>query len=270
MFVLANVVALVSDIVGVGSGRVVRIEPIAVYAHGKFEDAVSDQNDPKHRESPLDWTHHFVLVSRGNRVASADVGRVFTPPASAGSPCSRTVQAYASVSDPLSIDYGVALLPGLAMSDYASVHGSLTAPAPMNPRYERDVLAAAGNVLARVGKFPRLGSNLKDLHVQSLDVMDVYHDGQPEVFARVLGGDNVTIIWLGYRGGAAKVLHAETGQAAGGSHAGPNFVDTADVDGDGVDEVVISEQGDSSTQFEIYRVSRHGVKRVFRGGNYGC
>ena len=270
VLVFANVVAFVSEVLGLGSRRDVRLEPIAIYADGKFTDAVSDHTDPRHRESPLDWTHHFVLVSRGLRVASADVVEAFVPPASTGSPCSRTVQAYAMVTDPLFSDYGVALLPGLAVSEYKAVHGTLSTPARIAPRYARDVLAAAATVLARVGKHPRPGPDLDDLHVQSLDVMDVYHDGQPEVFARVLGGGNLTIVWLGYIDGRANVLRAETGQAAGGRTAGPNFVDTADIDGDGVDEVVIQEEGDSSTQFEIYRVTHHGVKRAFQGGNYGC
>ena len=105
--------------------------------------------------------------------------------------------------------------------------------------------------------------------MQNIDVMDVYHDGQPEVFARVLG-DNFTFVWLAYVAGKAKVLQATTYPAAGGSHAGPNFIDTADIDGDGVDEVVIKQQYDSATRFEIYRVTRQSVQRVFRGGIYGC
>jgi hypothetical protein len=270
IIVFANVVALVSQVLGVGSRRDVRLEPIAIYANGKFADAVSDHNDPRHRESPLDWTHHFLLVSRGLRVASADVTGVFVPPASSGSPCSRTVLAYGKVVDPLYSDNGVALLPGLAVSEYTAVRGSLSAPARTDPRFGLDVLAAAATALAQAGKYPRRGPNLMDLHVQSMDVMDVYHDGQPEVFARVLGGGNFTFIWLAYVEGKATLLHAETVQAAGGNDAGPNLVDTADIDGDGVDEVVIEEVGDSSTQFEIYRVTRHGVKRVFQGGNYGC
>jgi hypothetical protein len=268
--VLANVVAVVTEESSFLSNRSVRLYPIAVYANGAFSDAVSDRNNPRYRETPLDWTHHFVLISRGLRVASADIENVFVPPPSSGSPCSRPVQAYAHVTDPVFFDHGVSILPGLAVSEPTPVHMPRSALASVDPRYARDVLAAAAVVLARVGKHPRLGPNLDQLHVQYLDVMDVYHDGQPEVFARVLGGDNLTIIWLAYINGEATVLHADTGQAAGGRDAGPNFIDTADMDGDGVDEVVIREQYDSSAQFEIYRVTHQSVTRIFQGGNYGC
>jgi hypothetical protein len=268
--ILANVVAVVTEESSFLSNRTVELYPIAVYADGKYSDAVSDRNDPHYRQSPLDWTHHFELVSRGLRIASADVVNVFVPPPPTGSPCSRPVQAYAHVRDPVFFDHGVALLPGLAVSEYAPVHAPVSTLAPTDPLYARDVLAVAATVLAGVGQHPRLGPNLNQLHIQYLDVMDVYHDGQPEVFARVLGGDNLTVIWLAYVNGKARVLQAQTDRAAGGRDAGPNFIDTADIDGDGVDEVVIREQGDNSAFFAIYRVTRQSVKLIFQGGNYGC
>ena len=186
------------------------------------------------------------------------------------SPCSRPLQAFASVRNPAFFDGGVPPLPRVAVSEYFPASAPTSSLSTADPRYGRDVLAVAATLLAKVGQRPKLGPNLGQLHVQYLDIMDVYHDGQQEVFARVLGGRNLTIIWLAYVGGKPRVLSAETGLAAGGRDAGPNFVDTVDIDGDGVDEVVIREQYDSSGQFEIYRLPHGSVIRVFQGGNYGC
>ncbi len=264
LLLLANVIAVVTEILGSHTPRVVRIDPIAVYDGGKYADAVSDFTSPRRRMSPLNWTHRFVLVSRGVKVATADVFYTLLPPRATGSPCSRTVEGYARISDPKSFDHGIAAIPGLAVSGYTQARGlSSSTLDPIDPRYSKDVLAAALSVLRRAGK------SSDGLHLQSIDVMDVYHDGQPEVFARLLNRDFM-FIWLAYKGGKPELLRADTQVAAGGPGGGPHFIDTVDVDGDGVDEVVIQQELGSASQYEIYRVTHDSVTRVFQGGVYGC
>jgi hypothetical protein len=57
---------------------------------------------------------------------------------------------------------------------------------------------------------------------------------------------------------------------AGGSASTPTFVGTADIDGDGVDEVVIRDQADTADSYEIDKLTPTSVRRVFQSQFFGC
>ena len=126
--------------------------------------------------------------------------------------------------------------------------------------------------------------------VESMQVVDLDHDGSPEIFSKVRQGnaantkaspqgnssqDNPTgfaAVWFTERAGQPQRL--ETTQAVvrlSGSQRFPyDLLGAIDINGDGTDELIVESTGHESTSFEIYKYQNNQLNRVFNGAGYGC
>ncbi|MDE2571654.1 MAG: hypothetical protein KGM44_03910 [bacterium] len=271
-----NLVAAVEYRVNANDGRVmVDIYPIAVYDRGRYRDASVDIRHDPPTSSPVEWIHDFTLLADGRALARVHGGR---PLAGAkNSSCSRDVflrtRTTRATFDavPGVMPYGATSTwrGGVAVTAYRAPKAS----PPLRgdrARYAEDVRLAVARALAR--DHIKVSDERTQIEIQALNAFDASHDGVPVIFARTLDMNRalVSYAWLSYHGGRPVVLGINTEVAAAGSRAGPNFFGTADIDGDGTDEVIIRNQYDTAASYDIYKLRRNRVVLVFRGPLFGC
>jgi hypothetical protein len=87
---------------------------------------------------------------------------------------------------------------------------------------------------------------------EPLRVQDLNGDGQPEVLSvQAMGANGETLYILGWREQGYGWLAPQGGQFDGGDGFGENGVRVADVDGDGLDEILAS-YGPATSQIDVY------------------
>ena len=272
LMVAANLVAVVLRMPATGShGVQTHLYPIALYSGGVYTDAVSDIADPHHRVSSLTSIRHFALVHDGRKIGDFDVRTLEvrpTRPSIYG--CGSIVTGTVGTPNPPGSALWFRDSSGLAISSYHSVPTSSEVEAESHamPGYRRAVLAAARTELAQSVGVERRQNPPRQLEISSLVVMDLRHDGGVQLWAKVIAERWYVIVWIG--DGEPRTLRAETFDLAGGSQSLPVFVDNADIDGDGVDEVVIRDQAGNADAYEIDKLTPTSVRRVFQGPLYGC
>jgi hypothetical protein len=149
-------------------------------------------------------------------------------------------------------------------------------------RYRQDILALGKTAIAKVANGVSVPG---EAMVESIQVVDLDQDGSPEIFGKVKQGPapqatgsqrpnptGFAAVWVSYKGGQLKTL--ETIQASvsqfGSEHSTYDLLDTIDLNGDGIDEVIAQRIGYESISFEIYGYKNNQLDRVFSGAGYGC
>ncbi|MGI0488989.1 hypothetical protein ACN4EK_26570 [Pantanalinema rosaneae CENA516] len=156
--------------------------------------------------------------------------------------------------------------------------------------YKPDVLKLAESVLAAdpVGKKVPASEAIV---IENIQVFDLDHDGQPEIFGQVRQGRDPKLmttdssrrsdrgqrstfyanIWLTYKDGQPQVISSQVLPYEFPVTRTPyDVVGTLDVNGDGVEEVMVRNNGYESTSFGIYQYQNQQLKPVFNGAGYGC
>ncbi len=127
--------------------------------------------------------------------------------------------------------------------------------------------------------------------MERISVFDLDHDGKPEVLAKLkkvvrkkikiaqgteekeeCSNDTVYIdLWVTYKTGRPEVILSLTSYEREGSWgSGYDLVGTADINADGIEEVIIRTSGWEVVEFEIYEYRKDKLERVFRGAGFGC
>jgi hypothetical protein len=149
-------------------------------------------------------------------------------------------------------------------------------------RYRQDVLALGKTAITKVAN----GASVPgEAMVESIQVVDLDRDGSPEIFGQVKQGaapqatgsqrpnpTGFAAVWVSYKGGQLQTL--ETTQASvsqfGSERTTYNLLETIDLNGDGIDEVIAQRTGYESISFEIYDYKNNRLDRVFSSAGYGC
>lgn len=156
--------------------------------------------------------------------------------------------------------------------------------------YKADLLKLAKSVMATDPLVKKVPSS-EAIVVEKIQVFDLNHDGQPEFFGQVRQGrdpksittdasrhldrGHSTIfyanIWFTYTDRQAQVISSQVLPYDFPVTRTPyDVVGTLDVNGDGIDEVMVRNNGYESTSFGIYQYQNQQLKAVFNGAGYGC
>lgn len=170
----------------------------------------------------------------------------------------------------------------IAVSQPTALSELLAASEAEIARYRQDVLALDKAAIAQVER----GSEVPGAAVvESIRVVDLDRDGSPEIFSQVRQGTETQAtssqqrtptgfasIWMTYKDSKPQVL--ETTQASVsllGSQQSPyDLLETLDLNGDGIDEVIAKRTDYEYTGFEIYEYKNNKLEQVFKGAGYGC
>lgn len=149
-------------------------------------------------------------------------------------------------------------------------------------RYRQAALALGQAAITQVAQGqPILGEAV----VESMQVVDLDQDGSPEIFSKIKQGSaanadssqqpsptGFAAVWFTEKEGKPQLL--ETTQAAVGLAETQPFpydlLEIIDINGDGVNEVIVKRTGYESTSFEIYEYKNNQLNQVFKGAGYGC
>lgn len=151
-------------------------------------------------------------------------------------------------------------------------------------KYKQDLLDRGNTLIAQSAK-----SVTGQATVEQMAVYDLNHDGRSEVFGIVrkgpdpasirperLGGLNkpttaYATVWLSYQNDRLTAISSEVvPYTAPVSRRPYDVIGTLDINGDGVEEVIVRTNGYESTGFRIYEFDGHQLKQVFDGAGYGC
>jgi hypothetical protein len=146
-------------------------------------------------------------------------------------------------------------------------------------QYRQDLLVFGQDAIAKFDPNTRVSG---EASVESIQVVDLDRDGSPEVFGEVRQETSPTPdseqpsgmapVWLTYKSGKPQLL--EIVQARAGlidSQRSPyQLLETLDLNGDGVEEVIARRTGYESVWFEIYKYNNGRLERAFSGAGYGC
>ena len=170
----------------------------------------------------------------------------------------------------------------IALSQASALSKSPAVAEADRTRYRQDVLALGKTAITKVANGVSVPG---EAMVESIQVVDLDRDGSPEIFGKVKQGPapqatesprpnptGFAAVWVSYKGGQLKAL--ETTQASvsqvGSEHSTYDLLDTIDLNGDGIDEVIAQRTGYESISFEIYDYKNNQLDRVFSGAGYGC
>lgn len=152
-------------------------------------------------------------------------------------------------------------------------------------RYPRDITAAATSMLNQNPEARKLTGRVV---VENFQVYDLDRDGKPEVFAQVRKGqDPKTIppsrggqgaittvyatLWLNYRTDKPNVIANEViPYTYPVSRIPYNVLGVMDINGDGIAEAIVRNNGYESTSFRILEYKDNQLRSVFSGAEYGC
>ena len=157
-------------------------------------------------------------------------------------------------------------------------------------RYMADLMNTGSSLLA---KYVSDEGNEAESSIvlDKLSAFDLDHDGKPEVSAKlkkvirkkikVTQGteekeeySNETVylnLLVTYKNGNPQVILSLISYEREGSWgSGADLIGTADINGDGVEEVILRSSGWEVVEFEIYEYHNDILTRVFRGAGFGC
>lgn len=128
--------------------------------------------------------------------------------------------------------------------------------------------------------------------LENINFFDLDRDGKPEVTAKFVkeirkkikvmtekgeeiedfSNDAVYLnLWVTYkRGNPQIILTLISEQREGSWGSGHDLLGTLDVNGDGIDEVIVRRSGWEVVDFEIYEYRNDKLEKVFQGAAYGC
>lgn len=156
-------------------------------------------------------------------------------------------------------------------------------------RYKSDLMSEGNSLLEKYVSDD--GNEADSIILDKLSVFDLDHDGKPEVSAKLrktirrkskvsqgaeekedYSNDVVYLnLWLTYKYGSPKVILSIVSYEREGSWGrGADLVGTLDVNGDGIEEVIMRESGWELVEYVIYEYRNDMLTCVFRGARYGC
>ncbi|MBD2307748.1 hypothetical protein H6G17_19965 [Chroococcidiopsis sp. FACHB-1243] len=149
-------------------------------------------------------------------------------------------------------------------------------------RYERDLLAAAESTISESPNIQITEVN-PTIAIDKISVRDLDGDGSPEVFGQVRKGASpkaattvYATVWLTYKNGQPQVISSQVKSynvelpVEASDSPVYNLIGTVDVNGDGVEEVIVQNNGYEATRYGIYEYENNRLKQVFDGAGYGC
>lgn len=148
-------------------------------------------------------------------------------------------------------------------------------------RYKQDFIAKAKTIISESPKAENLNVS-SEYAVEEIDLYDLNNDGNLEVFGKVRKGKENKLsqktfpliyayLWLNYKNGQPQVISSEVQPNSLGYEASKYKIFSAvDVNGDGVEEVILEKTVYESNTFSIYEYKDNQLEEVFNGFNYGC
>jgi hypothetical protein len=136
-----------------------------------------------------------------------------------------------------------------------------------------------------------IGMEQQEPQLVDFAVFDLDHDGKPEVFVKLekmvikkfirkenrqekietLKGKVIVNFWVTYKTANPQLIFYKISEQEEGSWGtGDDLLGVMDINGDGIEEVVIRSSGWKTVEFEIYEYRQNNLKRVFHGAQYGC
>jgi hypothetical protein len=124
--------------------------------------------------------------------------------------------------------------------------------------------------------------------VEQTTLYDLNHDGQPEVFATVRKGRDpkskpvvqtdepkdltaYVNVWLSYQNNQPIVLSSKVVSYIPRFAKRPyDVLDTVDIDGNGIEEAIVRNNGYESFSYGIYELKNNQLQSVFNGAGHGC
>lgn len=159
-------------------------------------------------------------------------------------------------------------------------------PYPTDPaKYQQALLTAAKAEILKLGKPANPRSKAV---VERVALFDLNHDGKPEIFGTVRQGrDPKTMqpnevgrpsqpttyvnLWLNQASEQPTVISSQVDLYEYPVTRRPyDVVGTVDVDGNGIAEVIVRNNGYEATSFGIYELQDGQLKEVFSGAGHGC
>lgn len=163
-----------------------------------------------------------------------------------------------------------------------------TPTAEEEARYKQDLLTEAQSFIAQFLQSPELKDKqiVGEEVIEEMSVIDLNGDGQPEVFGRIRKGvdprsqaalqqnqQNATVyasVWLTYQSNQPAVISSAVQYYTLHGEFPYTLIGTLDINGDGIQEVIVQNNGYESTSFGIYEYKNNVLRRVFNGAGYGC
>lgn len=155
-----------------------------------------------------------------------------------------------------------------------------------NPsQYKNDILAAATTAIEQS---PQAEKITGETIIEQTTLYDLNHDGQPEIFATVRKGrdpksiPNTEVgeskdltayvnVWLSYQDKKPIVLSSKASPYIPRFARRPyDVIGMIDIDGNGIEEVIVRNNGYEHSVFGIYELNNNQLKSVFHGAGYGC
>jgi len=184
-------------------------------------------------------------------------------------------------------EYNVTWRSAIALSQPTSIKPSnLKLTQSDEARYRQDLLTTAKSIISQqeTSRWGGRDVNIKgDESIKQMSVFDLDHDGKPEVFGTIRKGNSPANtssrrndvayinLWLTYKNNQPQILSsAVSTYTQDRGRAGYIILGTADINGDGIEEVIVKSNGYESTSFGIYEYQGNQLKAVFNGAEYGC
>lgn len=155
-------------------------------------------------------------------------------------------------------------------------------------RYRTDVMKMAAALLSEYRPDAGTGS---EVILETLNFFDLDRDGKAEVSAKLkkqikkktkvsqgsgekeeYNNDIVYLnLWLTYKTGSPQtILSLISHEKEGSWGRGNDIVGTLDINGDGIEEVIMRSSGWEVVDFEIYEYRNNKLEKVFSGAGFGC
>lgn len=282
------------------------IYPIAYYSEGKYSDASIADSETGKAKSLLSGIRDFVVIGKGNITERFKVEELTSSPfmcskllVGRGRPkdSSRLSNIFEHISSARSSrsrgvenkkDFDYTLKWTLATSRAYRIPAAPSATSPDVGRYKSDLLNVA---IPLLDAYKSDDGTEGDIVMETLNLFDIDHDGKPEVSAKfkkmirkktkIYQGEkeweeyNHDVVylnlWLTYESDNPQVVLSLLSYEREGSWGrGHDLVGTLDVNGDGIEEVILRSSSWEVVEFEIYEYRNAKLERVFHGAGFGC
>ena len=291
------------------------IYPIAFFSKGQYIDASIGVNDTKtnlgYYHPYLDKIRAFSIIEECWKLGDFVVETISTADfrcsqiligRNKSKPDSSLLDIFNSINDSRAScsfgykdkkEFNYSLKWTLAVSNYKNIHLSGHKTVKMDvARYKKDMLDIGKRLLTQY----KSDGEDRGVEFEKMRIFDLDHDGYPEVAAKLkkplqkitkifrdgeeqeeYSNDTVYLnLWVNYKGGNPQIILSLISEEREGSWGtGHDLVGTADVNSDGIDEVIIRSSSGEVVDFEIYEyrngrleryLQRSGV-RVLNGSN---
>ncbi len=184
----------------------------------------------------------------------------------------------------------------LAFTEGIKVHSSsIKAEEKDLYRYEKDLMTVGKPYFLKYKNDDKYPGNESEIELKFIDVRDIDHDGSPEIFGimeKVIkkygyyydqnmkkiensGHYNDYIVrlnlWFKYiEEKPVKMMETIKEVDMDRFQGGIDIIGTADLNNDGIEEVIVRVHGYESINFEIYQYKDNKMIMVFRSQAYGC